>query len=110
MTDRAHRTHELALFNLAIDNKFRGCDLVQLRVRDVQRGAWVARRAIAMQLKTQRPVQFELSEQTREAVAAWITKAYLSTDDFLFPSRLSRSPHKNFLTATPVRTHHCVLT
>lgn len=89
----AHRARELALFNLAIDSKLRGCDLVQLRVRDVQRGAQVARRAIVMQSKTGRAVQFELTEQTRESVAAWTAKAHLRSDQFLFPSRLSRSPH-----------------
>lgn len=85
----AHRTRELALFNLAIDSKLRGCDLVRLRVRDVQRGTQVARRAIVMQSKTQRPVQFELSDQTREAVSAWIAEAHLSADQFLFPSRMT---------------------
>ena len=59
------RSRELALFNLAIDSKLRGCDLVGLRVHDVVRGSQVARRAIVMQKKTQRPVQFELTEQTR---------------------------------------------
>src|ERR1700682_6559692 len=67
-----HRTRELALFNLAIDSKLRGCDLVGLRVRDVVQGSHVAPRAIAMQKKTQRPVQFELTEQTRDAGATWI--------------------------------------
>jgi hypothetical protein len=64
------RTGELALFNLAIDSKLRGCDLVSLRVQDVTQGTRVASRAIVMQQKTQRPVQFELTEQTRDAVAA----------------------------------------
>jgi hypothetical protein len=53
-----HRTRELALFNLAIDSKLRGCDLVGLRVHDVVQGRTVAPRAIVMQKKTQRPVQF----------------------------------------------------
>ena len=61
------RTRELALFNLAIDSKLRGCDLVALRVHDVVQGGHVANRAIVMQKKTQRPVQFELTEQTRDA-------------------------------------------
>lgn len=89
----ANRTRELALFNLAIDSKLRGCDLVQLRVRDVQRGTQVARRAIVMQSKTQQPVQFELSEQTRDSVGTWIAEARLHPNEFLFPSRLTRSPH-----------------
>ena len=67
-----HRARELALFNLAIDSKLRGCDLVGLQVRDVFQGSHVAPRAIVMQKKTQRPVQFEITEQTRDAVGAWI--------------------------------------
>ena len=62
-----HRTRELALFNLAIDSKFRGCDLVGLRVHDVVQGRGVVPRAMVMQKKTQRPVQFEITEQTRYA-------------------------------------------
>ena len=69
------RARELALFNLAIDGKLRGCDLVGLRVNDVVQGRQVAARAIVMQKKTQRPVQFEMTEQTRDAVAAWTSKA-----------------------------------
>ena len=65
-----HRVRELALFNLAIDSKLRGCDLVRLRVHDVVQGSHIAARAIVMQRKTQRAVQFEITEQTREAVAA----------------------------------------
>ncbi len=88
-----HRTRELALFNLAIDSKLRGCDLVGLRVHDVVQGSHVAPRAIVMQQKTQRPVQFEITEQTRDAVAAWIAAARLKPEHYLFPSRLSESPH-----------------
>src|SRR5437870_12603532 len=66
-----HRSRELALFNLAINSKLRGCDLVGLRVRDMVQGSHVAARAIAMQRKTQRPVQFEITEQTRAAAGAW---------------------------------------
>ncbi len=88
-----HRTRELALFNLAIDSKLRGCDLVGLRVHDVVQGSQVARRAIVMQKKTQRPVQFELTEQTRDAVAAWIAATHLKPEHYLFPSRMSESPH-----------------
>jgi site-specific recombinase XerC len=81
------------LFNLAIGSKLRGCDLVGLRVHDVVHGSRVAARAIVMQKKTERPVQFEITEQTREAIAAWITAAHLKPGQFLFPSRLSESPH-----------------
>ena len=88
-----HRARELALFNLAIDSKLRGCDLVGLRVHDVVQGSHVAARAVVMQKKTQRPVQFEITEQTRSAVTAWITAARLKPEQFLFPSRVSESPH-----------------
>jgi len=71
------RVRELALFNLGIDSKLRGCDLVALKVRDVCHGDQVAPRAIVMQHKTQRPVQFEITQTTREAVQAWIRKAAL---------------------------------
>jgi integrase len=89
----ADRIRDLALFNLAIDSKLRACDLVKLHVRDVSHGERVTARAIVMQQKTQRPVQFEITEPTREAVAAWISRARLRAEDFLFPSRVHTSPH-----------------
>ena len=82
---------ELALFELAIDSKLRACDLVRLRVRDVSHGDRVDARAIVMQHKTQRPVQFEITEQTRQAVADWVRRAGLKSDDYLFPSRVHHS-------------------
>ena len=81
----ADRKRELALFNLAIDSKLRGCDLVQLRVRDVAHGDRIAARTIVMQQKTQRPVQFEITEPTRKSLFAWIRHAALKSEDFLFP-------------------------
>ena len=89
----AQRTRELALFNLAVDSKLRSCDLVRLRVRDVTHGERVTSRAMVMQQKTRRPVQFEITEQTREAVATWVAHARLRSEDFMFPSRLRASPH-----------------
>jgi integrase len=88
-----HAIRDLALFNLAIDSKLRGCDLVSLRVRDVTRGNQVLPQSLVVQRKTQRPVQFELTEPTRSAVGAWLEKASLRPDQYLFPSRLSASPH-----------------
>ena len=88
-----HRTRELALFDLGIDSKLRACDLVRLRVRDICHGDRVAPRAIVMQQKTSSPVQFDITEPTREAVANWIKMAKLRSEDFLFPSRLHESPH-----------------
>jgi integrase len=89
----AVRRRELALFNLAIDSKLRACDLVKLMVRDVCHGQTVASRTIVLQQKTQRPVQFEITEPTREAVGAWIGHAGLTSEDSLFPSRLHSSTH-----------------
>jgi integrase len=87
------KVRELALFNLAIDSKLRACDLVKLRVCDIFHGNHIAARAIVMQQKTRRPVQFEITEQTRDTVTAWVQKAGLHSEDFLFPSRLHASQH-----------------
>ena len=89
--DKRHR--DLALFNLAIDSKLRACDLLKLRVSDVSNGGRVGSRAMIMQQKTQRPVQFEITAHTRESISEWIRRASLSSSAFLFPSRLHRSPH-----------------
>ena len=62
-------------------------------MRDVSHGDRVAARTIVMQQKTQRPVQFEITEQTREAVAKWIDHAKLKSEEFPFPSRLHDSAH-----------------
>lgn len=83
---------ELALFNLAIDSKLRACDLTRLRVQDVCHGSHISTRATVMQQKTQRPVQFEITEQTRASLEAWIQMRGLHSADCLFPSRLHRSP------------------
>lgn len=88
-----NRVRELALFNLGIDSKLRGCDLVALKGRDVCHGDQVASRAVVMQHKTQRPVQFGITATTREALQKWIKAAGLKSDSFLFPSRLHSSPH-----------------
>ena len=88
-----HQIRDLAMFNLAIDSKLRGCDLVNLRVRDVVHADQIMSRAMVVQRKTQQPVQFELTEPTRSAVASWIEKANLKAEHYLFPSRLAKSPH-----------------
>lgn len=87
------RVRDLALFNLGIDSKLRGCDLVALKVRDVCHGDQVATRATVMQHKTQRPVQFEITAAARDALQAWIKLAGLKSEAVLFPSRLHDSPH-----------------
>jgi site-specific recombinase XerC len=88
-----HRTRDLALFNLGVDSKLRGCDLVSMRVRDVAQGGRIAARAIVMQKKTQHPVKFEITEQTRDAISGWLAEGNLRPDDYLFPSRVSKSLH-----------------
>jgi len=89
----ARRTRDLALFNLAIDSKLRGCDIVKLQVRDVAHSGKAVSRTTIMQQKTAQPVKFELTDQTREAVEAWIAKAQLTSGQYLFPSRMRQSPH-----------------
>ena len=83
----------LALFNLSIDSKLRAGDLIGLRVRDITHGNCVLSRAIIIQHKTGRPVQFEMTEQTRDAVKNWIEHQGIRSDDYLFPSRNRSSPH-----------------
>ena len=84
----AARARDLALFNLAIDSKLRACDLIKLRVRDIAHGDRVSARATIMQQKTQRPVQFEITEPTRDAVTHWMNHAGLKSENYLFPTRL----------------------
>lgn len=87
------RIRDLALFNLAIDSKLRGCDLVKLRVRDISHGNQITARAIITQQKTGLPVHFEITEQTRKSLYAWIEHAHLRSEEFLFPSRIHDSLH-----------------
>ena len=83
----------IALFNLAIDSKLRGCDLIKLRVTDIAHEGRIISRATVIQQKTRQPVRFELTQQTRDALKVWMEKAQLSQNDFLFPSRIRLSPH-----------------
>lgn len=89
----SERLRDLALFNLAIDSKLRGCDLVNLRVKDVAQGRNVFHRAMVMQQKTQRPVQFEITELTRQSILSWVDEQGLSQGQYLFPSRISAVSH-----------------
>jgi integrase len=85
----ANRIRDLALFDLALDSKLRGCDLIRLRVSDLVSASGVKRRVMILQQKTGRPVQFEVTEQTRRSIAAWVERKGLGTDDWLFPSRMN---------------------
>ncbi len=89
----SHKIRDLALFNLALDSKLRGCDIVTLRVNDISNTGKILSRAMIMQQKTGQPVRFEITEQTRDAVEAWIQKAQLRHDHFLFPSRKDPANH-----------------
>ena len=88
-----HRVRELAMFDLGLDSKLRACDLVKMRVRVICHGERVSPRATVMQPKTSRPVQFEITQATRDAVSDWIKEAKLGQDDYLSPSRIHDSPH-----------------
>ncbi len=87
------KLRDLALFNLAIDSKLRSCDLVALWISDVVTSGSAKERAMIVQQKTGRPVQFELTEQTREAVNAWVARRSLDAGVYLFPSRVHDRPH-----------------
>lgn len=89
----AHKTRDLAMLNLAVDSKLRGCDLVAIRINDISNGHKVLSRASVLQSKTKRPVTFELTEQTRSALEAWITQERLDNDGYLFPSRINPASH-----------------
>jgi len=81
------RTRDFAMFNLAIDSKLRGCDVVAIRVEDVAAAGYTADRATVRQKKTGRPVRFELSEQTRQAVDEYLKAANKRAGEFLFTGR-----------------------
>jgi len=84
------RLRDLAMFNLAVDSKLRGCDLVAMRVDDVLLSGRVRPRASVMQKKTGRPVQFEITEQTRDTVLQWIKQGSRKPGDYLFPGRVGK--------------------
>jgi integrase len=79
------RARDLAMFNLAIDSKLRGCDVVSIKVGDVAPNGYAIDRATVRQRKTGRPVRFELTEQTREAIDNYLKVTRKKPDEFLFP-------------------------
>jgi len=84
---------DLALFNVAIDSKLRGCDLVKLAVADLLKDDRVRERVSVIQSKTKRPVQFELTENTRDSVLGWTRSPGMFACRFMFPSRFHDRPH-----------------
>jgi integrase len=91
--DHERRLRDRALFDLAIDSKLRGCDVVKVRIGDLISGDRVRTRAIVVQQKTGRPVQFELLEPARTSILAWLEQRCGTLDDYAFPSRLDHTNH-----------------
>lgn len=87
------KTSDLALFNLGLDSKLRGCDLVKLKVSDVTCGRNILGRVHIVQQKTGSPVQFEITPNTRNSLISWIEKAKLRESDYLFRSQKDHSKH-----------------
>lgn len=91
--DREGRVRDRALFDLALDSKLRGCDLVKIKIGDVVSGAEIRKRAIVIQQKTGRPVQFELTADVRASLLAWLERRGGAVDQYAFPSRVDRTGH-----------------
>jgi integrase len=89
--DREGRLRDRALFDLAIDSKLRGCDLVKIKIGDLVSGPDIRTRAIVVQQKTGRPVQFELTGDVRSSLLSWLEKRGGSVGEPVFPSRIDRS-------------------
>ena len=87
------KVKELALFNMAIDSKLRGCDLVKLRISDVMHGTQILKRAIIIQQKTKKPVQFEITEQTRNSIRDMLDETNPDGQGYLFRSSFKQSEH-----------------
>lgn len=91
--DEHRRFRDRALFDLAIDSKLRGCDLVKLKIGDVVSAGQVRNRATVMQQKTSRPVQFEIMTEARKSLEAWLQRRHGTVQDFVFPSRIDYMGH-----------------
>lgn len=91
--DREGRMRDRALFDLAIDSKLRGCDLVKMKIGSLVSGTSIRSRSMVIQQKTGRPVQFEITTDTRASLLAWLERRGGSIDDYAFPSRVDRKGH-----------------
>ncbi len=91
--DEHRRLRDRALFDLAIDSKLRGCDVVKMKIGDVVAGCTIRNRATVIQQKTGKPVQFELGKDVRESLLAWLNCRGGALSDFIFPSRVDRTGH-----------------
>jgi integrase len=91
--EREGRLRDRALFDLAIDSKLRGCDVVKIRISDLTSSSRVRTRATVVQQKTGRPVQFELLETARSSIFAWLERRGGTLEDYVFPSRINYAGH-----------------
>ena len=89
----AEAVRDLALFNLAIDSKLRGCDLVNLKVADVFAAGVIKERTSILQSKTKTPVRFEITEGTRKSLMEWISDPIMIGHEYLWPGRFHDRPH-----------------
>ncbi len=91
--DEHKRLRDRALFDLAIDSKLRGCDLVKIKIGDVVSGGQIRNRATVIQQKTGRPVQFEIMTDARRSLDTWLQRRGGTILDFVFPSRIDYMGH-----------------
>ena len=91
--DQHLRMRDRALFDLAIDSKLRGCDVVKIRIGDIVPGGQIRTRAIAVQAKTGKPVQFESMTDARASLLAWLERRGGMLGDYVFPSRIDHTNH-----------------
>lgn len=91
--EREGRVRDRALFDLAIDSKLRGCDLVSIKTGDLTNGPEIKHRAMVVQRKTKKPVQFELMSTARQSLLDWLEERGGSVDEYAFPSRIDHSRH-----------------
>lgn len=91
--DEHKRLRDRALFDLAIDSKLRGCDLVKIKIGDIVCGGSIRNRSTVIQQKTGRPVQFEIMSEAGKSLTTWLERRRGSTHDFLFPSRVDYFGH-----------------
>lgn len=91
--DEHHRLRDRALFDLAIDSKLRGCDLVKLKIGDVLSAGQLRNRATVVQQKTGKPVQFEIMTEARRSLGIWLDRRGHNILDFVFPSRIDYLGH-----------------
>ena len=89
----ANQIRDLALFDLGLDSKLRGCDLVKLRISDVTLGRSIRSRCTIVQQKTGQPVQFEITDTCKESLIAWLARRGDRLDEWIFPSRSHRGEH-----------------